>query len=535
MLRLSAKDMQIMQEKIYKPIGNQIDTLTILKGKLLLLCKTNGFSGKTADVLKAYITEIHMPIIEAFMSALMDIEIKLRLYINDFSNSVDTSGFAIVEDDYLYKIADIGIQDFIDDCNLYKTESQTTMNNLSGIVSTPNLNFAGIISELEDLQNETRKLIKQMDRLEYNHANDLKSINDIFFPAIKNGLSYMGNLKRGGKNYSSGDMKNQDWFNLLEGYNVDVFRYASKNDPDFWNSIYGAAMADTDVMILDVLLDGSDIIASYTPSGVTLSEGVVEGIQLINSKLKFSVTEDVNGVIRLVVDTKGVTLTNSQIASELQKAGINREVISSKTINRLFGKGLVIKPGTNAALYSSDIIKNVPSDLKALSVLQNEIFGLTKSETKALPAGMKALRFFDKVNKFTGPIGKAAPIIGGFITTSSDICDAAYDPRTKSYSYNVKASDIVASAAVNTGYNVLSTMGITKAAGFVVGAVAASPTGPAAIVGGAVLGAAADILITHQLYNVKRGNTQEPLIEKVKKSLSTEIENAVNFLVQKLA
>lgn len=99
-VEFSADSWQASSPGLQKGLGNRIEALSELAQGLESLAASENISGKGADAMRAYIREVHIPIVQSILVSLYTFQTAIGVYWNGYSQ-VDTDGnFRLVNDEY---------------------------------------------------------------------------------------------------------------------------------------------------------------------------------------------------------------------------------------------------------------------------------------------------------------------------------------------------------------------------------------------------------------------------------------------------
>jgi hypothetical protein len=435
--------------------NNQIEIFQQMRTALLKCSTLESFSGDAADHVKAYLTDLHINLVNTFGLALMELEIRLLTLEQNFSACVDNSDTAILDNEYIAGVSQ-KITGYMSTFDELHSEDQAIISRILDLLPLGALSDSTYTS-LQDTQSKTDICRINLENFDTSHASDLSSLNELF-TNIDQAFLYMGQVcTPAGITYTAGACNTLPWSQNMSTYQIEAYFYAKKADPNFYDTIYIALAADTGLDVFDLLIDDADEanidqilkvasgagnLSTFTALLATttgLTESAVEAFQLFRSGLVFTTTKNSAGIFISATTRAGTLLTMDEQISALKAAGIGQ--VKCKTIRALFEspEGLLVKSNLSG-VKATEAFDNVNPDWEALSKLSNKIKSGDFSEAGTLSE-------FGKVMKGTS---KVLTVVGGAITLGVDITDACYDERTKSLAVsNINGSDLAADVAVD--------------------------------------------------------------------------------------
>jgi len=457
-LKIDYSEITDTYKEFFEAQNNQMEILQQLRSALLNCSVLESFSGEAADCVKAYLTDLHINIVNTFGLALMELEIRLLTLEQNFTASVDNSDTAILDNDYITGVSQ-AITGYMSTFDDLRCEGNAIISRISDLLPLGALSDSTYTS-LQDTKSKADTCRTNLENFNTNHASDLTSLKDLFLN-MDQAFLYMGQVSTpGGITYTAGACNTLPWSQNMSTYQLEAYFYAKKADPDFYNTIYVALAAETGLDVFDLLIDDADEanideilkyvrslssaadqigIAGLTADGVELSESAVEAIKLFRSGLVFTTTETTAGIFVSVTTRAGVLLTMDEQISALKSAGIGQ--VKCKMVRALFdaSEGALVKsyiPGVK----ETQAFDKVNSDLAALSDISNKIKSGDFSEAGTL----------SKFGKVLKGASTAITVATSIITVGVDVADACYDERTKSLAVsNIDGSDLAADIAVD--------------------------------------------------------------------------------------
>jgi len=438
--------------------NNQIEIFQQMRTALLKCSTLESFSGDAADHVKAYLTDLHINLVNTFGLALMELEIRLLTLEQDFSACVDNSDTAILDNEYIAGVSQ-KITGYMSTFDELLSEDQAIISRISDLLPLGALSDSTYTS-LQDTQSKTDTCRINLENFDTSHASDLSSLNELF-TNIDQAFLYMGQVcTPAGITYTAGACNTLPWSQNISTYQIEAYFYAKKADPNFYDTIYIALAADTGLDVFDLLIDDADEaniddilkyvrslssasdqigIAGLTADGTAVSESAVDAIKLFRSGLVFTTTESSAGIFVSVTTRAGTLLTMDGQISALKAAGIGQ--VKCKTIRALFEspEGLLVKSNLSGVKVT-EAFDYVNTDWEALSDLSNQVKSGDFSEAGTL----------SKFGNVLKSAGTAITIVTSVITVGIDVADSCYDERTKSLAIsNIDGSDLAADIAVD--------------------------------------------------------------------------------------
>jgi hypothetical protein len=440
---IDVTEMQDTYDNFLEIEKNQIEIFMQLRRAMLTYAGLTAFSGKGADAAKAYISETHVPVVDGFNSAMMELEIRLMNLIADFSQSVDNDDVALLNTDYINDALIRNMVNYRVECSALHASCESAISGVRSQLGLSSHNIAIIDDHLEDTEDAAQKAVDSMEDFESRHKDDLNEIQNRIFPAISSAIQYMNSIKKGKEfSYSAGDSAGQDCFGDIEQYNLGAVQYAESADPEFENMIYAIMVADTGMYtqalilqdmagdegidyneyleILKILDSGTDVGSASIDTGIA-SKKLIEYIKLVRSGLKFETVGNKYENIFVKVTSNVGDLSDADIKARLAKAGMNTEKIGSPTLKKLLSsKGLCVYT-ENGTSYKSLIFDKIKPNWQGLSEISNQV----RSGDFTSAAGRMS-----KTGKLWGKISKGANATAFVVGVLADIPIAIRDKRT---------------------------------------------------------------------------------------------------------
>lgn len=184
-------------------LQEEVDALDELAEAFDYFVNMDSFQGETADSMKAYIKEIHKPIIAGLQTVIMDFNNKLSNTLEEFKSEVDDSDYAVIDTEHLDDI----IRNLETEEEEFTAVSQQFDSILGDIadIFTPQTDTRGTENHIKagydesiDRVNEVKHSLVRFDEAHDNDCNDiletLVSLDKLiaFTPSVmkKDGLNY---------------------------------------------------------------------------------------------------------------------------------------------------------------------------------------------------------------------------------------------------------------------------------------------------------------------------------------------------------
>lgn len=208
-------------------LHDRIERLNQLKRGMHALATTNQIYGQGADNMKAYISEVHISLIQALISAIETFQTASAVYWRDYSQ-VDSSGnFRLINEDFNAHIQDTG--NAINHMNGFETHMRGVANSISYIVNVGDAGAGAIANVRDDLEAMQKIARDQQDTWSHYEQWD-PGFNQVeeMIATIKRMLSEVGNITVG-RSYQKGGFFNLPSYASLNHLSAQMGAYNQKN------------------------------------------------------------------------------------------------------------------------------------------------------------------------------------------------------------------------------------------------------------------------------------------------------------------
>ncbi|SFI09578.1 LXG domain of WXG superfamily protein [Pseudobutyrivibrio sp. OR37] len=180
------------------------DILEKLSEDITNVINSEDFTGTAADNIKTYASEIHLPLISAVATMLVDYQSKLLLYEtnyfgidSDYATKFNAETMAQVQEQ---------VRQYLTDNETISSEMQTSLNSVSDIVSLPLPSKETVDFDLNWMIQKIDNLDESIVNYENLHSTDLDSLTDFIANLELFITYYQESIKPG--DYKSGDCAN---------------------------------------------------------------------------------------------------------------------------------------------------------------------------------------------------------------------------------------------------------------------------------------------------------------------------------------
>ncbi len=180
------------------------DILEKLSEDITNVINSEDFTGTAADNIKTYASEIHLPLISAVATMLVDYQSKLLLYEtnyfgidSDYATKFNAETMAQVQEQ---------VKQYLTDNETISSEMQTSLNSVSDIVSLPLPSKETVDFDLNWMIQKIDNLDESIVNYENLHSTDLDSLTDFIANLELFITYYQESIKPG--DYKSGDCAN---------------------------------------------------------------------------------------------------------------------------------------------------------------------------------------------------------------------------------------------------------------------------------------------------------------------------------------
>ncbi|WP_299515428.1 T7SS effector LXG polymorphic toxin [uncultured Rummeliibacillus sp.] len=167
-------------EKTLKSLKNkqkEIDAIeTAVQGILAL---EDAFKGKSADAMRNYYREVHLPFISHYKTFIEDYESKLTIMGNELQALESASNGRIVEA-FLAEDLQSSLQNTANHTIILTDETNQTIQSVQDIVAAPLLHDTFFLEEVDDAKKQARDTVEKIHQFDYNQSKALEELsNDV--------------------------------------------------------------------------------------------------------------------------------------------------------------------------------------------------------------------------------------------------------------------------------------------------------------------------------------------------------------------
>lgn len=432
---------------------NEVDIMSDMSKAKDSFVELDSFKGEAAVTLKNYFSEIHGALVDGFLATCSDIEIKLRLLMDDYYNNVDVKHASVIDTEHIMNLI-LDLDNIKDDFETSKGVLQGILSDVSDIFTTSEnytLQEGDVLSEIQEIGDEMDKVIKDFTEFNAIHEQDCEnvfsiletmekiicSVQDVF---IDTTICYDGN--------------NSEIASLLNDFNADMAGISESllERQEYW------ATATLDEV--------GNVITTYDVAKIAEELGITSAdyITMLRQGLKVVYQNDNGQVIMRIVSS---TKSTDEIKDFLRGLGLTH--LTDSKINKLTGNGLQVIRSTGNVASPSLIseLGNVPG------------FRATSTAVRT-----NKLDDVVKVTRTSSNFSRVLDGVGYVITAGCDTFDNIYNETTGEFEFTTETiSDSVTDTAVDIGLDIglqklgmaIGTAiypGVGTAVGYVAGAVA---------------------------------------------------------------
>ena len=234
-----ANSWQAQSPGLYKGLNRRMTNLNRLGQGLESLASTNQIYGQGADSMTAYISEVHLSLIQTLLTTVQTFQTSVGVYWQGYQQ-VDTHGdFRLVSDDLRAHVRDTG--NAINHMTGFEQHIRRVANSVSHIVGLGSAGsgaIARVRSDLESMQRLARDQHARWSSYE-NHDPGFDQVEEMM-ASVKRLLTQIGQLSVG-RAYRQGSFFDLAGITDLEGLLNKVGDYNAKNMPVAqagWQSIF---------------------------------------------------------------------------------------------------------------------------------------------------------------------------------------------------------------------------------------------------------------------------------------------------------
>ncbi|MGM9966254.1 MAG: T7SS effector LXG polymorphic toxin, partial [Rummeliibacillus sp.] len=205
-------------EKTLKSLKNkqkEIDAIeTAVQGILAL---EDAFKGKSADAMRNYYREVHLPFISYYKTFIEDYESKLTIMGNELQALESASNGRIVEA-FLAEDLQNSLQNTANHTITLTDETNQTIQSVQDIVAAPLLHDTFFLEEVDDAKSQIKDTVEKVHQFDYNQSKALEELsNDV--STMQNYIDRIQSHAKSGKiqleNYKVGTLKKYQIDDLL--------------------------------------------------------------------------------------------------------------------------------------------------------------------------------------------------------------------------------------------------------------------------------------------------------------------------------
>ncbi|GAB2023700.1 hypothetical protein RyT2_27780 [Pseudolactococcus yaeyamensis] len=210
-----------------KGLNSRTTRLNSLSQGLSNLASTKQIYGNGADNMKAYISEVHLNLIEALITAVTTFQTASAVYWNGY-NQVDSSGnFKLINEDFKSHVQDT--KNAIHHMDGFENHIRQVASSVNHIVSLGDAGAGAIANVRHDLEDMQRIAREQADRWSH-YENCDPGLNQVeeMIATIKGLLNEIGNISVG-RSYTKGGFFNLSGYASLSNLSAQMGAYNQKN------------------------------------------------------------------------------------------------------------------------------------------------------------------------------------------------------------------------------------------------------------------------------------------------------------------
>ncbi|MDR6868614.1 hypothetical protein J2Y69_003238 [Microbacterium resistens] len=302
-VEFSADSWQASSPGLQKGLGNRIEALTVLAQGLESLAASSNISGKGADAMRAYVREVHVPIVQSMLVSLYTFQTAIGVYWNGYSQ-VDTDGsFRLVDDEFDAHLTQLDtgmgqLRGFADDLRSIAA-SASHLVSLGGAGATAadrtadDLERARLIakaqqetwaayeasdpgfSQVKELIAELKSIVKNVGTLTVGQGRDYQS------GSFNLTLTTLGELTSGMLDYctENQDIASDGWETLFNGYvdDVEAEEERKRKEDALWGMLWDGLQVVAGAVVVAIGVVGTPFTGGFSLGLTVLGGSLVVG------------------------------------------------------------------------------------------------------------------------------------------------------------------------------------------------------------------------------------------------------------------
>ncbi|MDR2106597.1 MAG: LXG domain-containing protein [Coriobacteriales bacterium] len=509
-MKYEQTEIKDLYDKFFEIQQNQFNIFQELRSACVAFIGLESFTGGAAFNAKAYIEEVHLPVIDSFNMALMELEVRLVTLRADFVGTVDDSDVAILDEAFIS--GKMGEFDTLSSkLDSIEVDAVEAVSKVTSYVTLAELPYADLKTALNGVHDDIDGVIKSMHAFDERHQDDLENVCELI-TLIDQAIVYMGGaIQSNWASYSQGAALGLDWAARMADRRMMAFTYSRNNDPTFWETCYVAAVTQCGFDVIEQMSGPiPEEVYEWMRNGCVddialLSPEAIEAIRAYRAGIILTPVNKYGDIYIQMRTRSGRPLSDIEHAAALKR--LNAPLPDGRDSHRLFNtkRGLCVwKNGQQA----SDLFGKVDN--------WDEMIDLTDDIRKGN---------FSRAGAMTkmGKILKGAGIAGDVLTLGMDVAEGFYDERTQSFTSEVDGYEMAGALAVD---------GAVIAGSIASTVLVASVLGSAVPVLGTAVGAIAGLIVgigVTVLDVVQFGEPPKSVLDHAKDGLSDALESAGNF------
>ena len=475
---------------------NQIDIFQQMRTAMSGFSALESFAGDGATAAKDYVTDVHCSVIDTFCVALMELEIRFLALNQDFEATVDDSGTAILDDQFISdKSKELStLRDTIENNT---TAAKDAIIPVLGHAEVFVYNSYLVLDCIDLTLSKMSDVLTKMSEFDSRHRGDLDDLSAAF-PLLDQAMQYMaGRVSPTAVDFSRSDFIDCAWAQGLSDYRTRAFLYARSADPSLFETFYLAVIVNCGLDTLEYLIedleaqspgidltllykairDGNldswvDIASQGAEAAAPIYEAIYEAIKFMRSGLVFMPVIE-NGEVWMKIRTRsGLSLSNADRLKALAMVDLPQPKDPGVLTTLFYSeKGSCIWKNNRQYATRFGKVTNFEDAAKLAEAVKKGDFSSAGALSKA-----------SKVMRGVGAVAKGLGYVGTGLTVAKDVADSFYDERTGALTDTFDgaklagglAVDAVLAGAVTGGAALGATIGtaILPGPGTAVGAVA---------------------------------------------------------------
>jgi hypothetical protein len=439
---------------------NQIDIFQQMRTAMCGLTALESFTGDGATAAKDYVTDVHCSVIDTFCVALMELEIRFLALKQDFEATVDDSGTAILDDQFITdKSKELAL---LRDKVVENTAAATdAIIPVLGYASVDDYNSQLVLNCLDLTKSKMDDVLTKMSQFNTRHLNDLNDFSAAF-PLLDQALQYMtGKVTPTEVDFSRSEFMDCAWAQQLSDYRVRAFLYSRSADPALFETFYLSVIVNCGFDVLEYMIedletqfpdidlsglyialkDGDvDSWVGLAGQGAELAAALQETIRLMRSGLVFTPVVE-NGEVWIKIRARnGLQLSNADRIKALEIAEGPNQIKGHGTLTKLFHDDRGLCVWANGRQYATRFGKavNFEDAAKLAEAVRKGDFSAAGTLSKTT-----------KVMRGVGKVGKGLGIAGDVLTVAMDVADSFYDERTGTLTDSFDGAKLAGGLAVD--------------------------------------------------------------------------------------